>query len=490
MTRLRNIYYKHFLFIGVKSNNPNKSIIDSNKNYPKINMQAIYYLFAITFLLFSNACTQKSSDIFTILKGKLPASVEDAQIDYGEGWKNLAISKDGTFLDTLRITTPQYVYLSLGEIETRVYFTYGDEVIISAESAVAFSGSNAEINEYLYNDYQNDQAIAELEFNSHQKIFSQNEINYISYRDSIKKTKTDRLKTLSVDTKEFQDFHLKNIEFQYQYDVARYPNYHSYYFQDYKPTELITNFLEGVPFDNEAYAKNYSGYRFLIDLVLDKRIENLTDKSLSPIEANLAVLHDIESPTILHGRLDQALYNFTVNEKNMEEIKNKMLALAKKDKTKQVINEHYNIISKLKQGNPAPSFEFENYEGGKTKLVDFRGKYLYIDVWATWCAPCLKEIPYLKKIEEEFSGANIEFVSISVDAPRFHDTWRKMIKDKELIGTQLITDNGWDSNFVRDYGMQGIPRFMLIDDKGNIVSADTKKPSDPKLKEQLKALGL
>ena len=58
---------------------------------------------------------------------------------------------------------------------------------------------------------------------------------------------------------------------------------------------------------------------------------------------------------------------------------------------------------------------FENYAGETSSLEDFKGRYVYIDVWATWCGPCKKEIPYLKAIEEKFHNRNIEFVSISVD---------------------------------------------------------------------------
>ncbi|WP_232758881.1 TlpA disulfide reductase family protein [Flavobacterium sp. ALD4] len=65
--------------------------------------------------------------------------------------------------------------------------------------------------------------------------------------------------------------------------------------------------------------------------------------------------------------------------------------------------------------NLSPSFDCDNYYGGKTKLEDFKGKYVYIDVWATWCGPCLAEIPSLKKIEEKFHDRNIAFVSISND---------------------------------------------------------------------------
>ncbi|MEL6812137.1 MAG: TlpA disulfide reductase family protein [Bacteroidota bacterium] len=450
----------------------------------------IYYLGLIFFGLIFNSCGKEVSHNSTIFEGKLPAGTKDAQINYGKDWEPLSVSKEGTFVDTLPINAPQYIYLSFGNIETRIYMTHGDNVIISADSDVSFSGSNAEINTYLYQDYKDDQALAGLEFNSHEKIFSKNESDYIQYRDSIRNAKINRLEALPTGSEAFQDFHRKNIEFQHQYDIARYPNYHSYYFKDYKPTALITNYLKDTPLDNEAYALNYSGYRFLIDLILDKQIENLTDKNLSPLEANLLVLKDIQSPTLLHGRLNSALFYYTVNETNMEESRDKMLALAKQSRTKNAIIEHYEIISKLKPGNPAPSFNFENYIGGRTKLSDLQGKYVYIDVWATWCAPCIREIPYLKKIEEEFSDANIEFVSISVDAPRFHNTWRKMIKDKELPGTQLLADNGWNSDFVRDYGMQGIPRFILLDNNGNIVSADAEKPSDPNLKITLKELGL
>ena len=272
--------------------------------------------------------------------------------------------------------------------------------------------------------------------------------------------------------------------------MARYPNYHSYYFKDYTPTKLITNYLEGVTIDNESHARNYAAYRYLVDLILDKQIEDLKSEGLNSLEGNLLVLKDIESPTILHNRLNRALIHFTVNEVDMEGVRDKMFALSKQEKTKEIIANHFETISKLKSGKQAPTFYLQNYNGTKTKLSDFKGKYVYIDVWATWCGPCILEIPYLKEIEEEFIDSNIEFVSISLDEPRFHDTWRKMIKNKNLSGTQLITENGWDSKFVRDYSVQGIPRFMLIDDIGNLISADAEKPSDPKLKQKLKELGL
>ncbi len=149
---------------------------------------------------------------------------------------------------------------------------------------------------------------------------------------------------------------------------------------------------------------------------------------------------------------------------------------------------HRDIIAFAK-GKPSPKFvNYENHKGGTTSLDDLKGKYVYVDVWATWCGPCKREIPFLKEVEKEFHGKNIEFVSISIDKKEAHQKWKDMVTEKELGGIQLYADNGWNSQFVRDYGIEGIPRFLLIDDKGNIVNADAPRPSNPKLKELLNGL--
>lgn len=436
------------------------------------------------------ACTQEEPPVHTILLGKIPVGTEEAQIHTGNEWEDLSLAEDGTFIDTISITDPQYVYISIGDLSTRAYFTPGDEVTIAADSVFTFTGSNSDINAYLYQLYQDDAARGNQEFNNHQKVFSQKEAEYVRYRDSIKMFKLNQLAQLPAGNEVFQAFHQKDIEYDFHYNVARYPNYHSYYFNDYKPTEIITAFHKNVSLDNEPYARHYTSYRALVDFLLDKQVEHYPDTSLSPLEVDLAVIKDIQSPTILHVRLNKALYDLTVNVKNMKEMRDKMLALAKLDKTKRVITEHYEIISKLSPGSPSPTFDFENFTGGTTKLADLKGKYVYIDVWATWCTPCIREIPHLKQIEKEFHNANIEFVSISVDEDWAYNTWKAMIKNKELGGTQLLADNSFNSDFVKDYGIQGIPHFILLDEQGNIVSAKADSPSNPQLKEQLQGLGL
>ena len=147
-----------------------------------------------------------------------------------------------------------------------------------------------------------------------------------------------------------------------------------------------------------------------------------------------------------------------------------------------------NLQIKKLNGNPSPSFAYENHKGGVTKLEDLKGKYVYVDVWATWCAPCRAEIPFLKKIEEKYHGKNIEFVSISIDKLKDKEKWRAMVDDKELGGIQLFADNDWNSQFVKDYGINGIPRFILIGPDGNVVNANADRPSSADLDRVLSEL--
>jgi thiol-disulfide isomerase/thioredoxin len=147
------------------------------------------------------------------------------------------------------------------------------------------------------------------------------------------------------------------------------------------------------------------------------------------------------------------------------------------------------VIASTAKGAPSPKFvNYENFKGGTTSLDDLKGKYVYIDVWATWCGPCRQQIPFLKEVEKKYHGKNIEFVSISTDKPNKHDAWKEMVTENNMGGIQLIA--GSDQSFMMDYQISGIPRFILIDPQGNIVESNAPRPSDPNLEKLFKTLKL
>lgn len=136
------------------------------------------------------------------------------------------------------------------------------------------------------------------------------------------------------------------------------------------------------------------------------------------------------------------------------------------------------------KGKASPKFvNLENFKGGTTSLDDLKGKFVYIDVWATWCRPCLGQIPALKELEEDYKGKNIEFVSISTDKPNKHEAWKNMIVSKGMSGIQLFA--GTDQSFMQTYQINSIPRFIFIDTEGNIVDANAPRPSQ---KEAIRSL--
>lgn len=153
---------------------------------------------------------------------------------------------------------------------------------------------------------------------------------------------------------------------------------------------------------------------------------------------------------------------------------------------KSLEDEYQGSIS-IQKNRLSPQFKnYKNHAGGTNSLDDFRGKYVYLDLWATWCGPCLQQIPFVKQVEEKYRKKNIVFVGISIDDPRLEDKWKQVVEENEMPGVQLFA-NG-DTSFLQAYQVNGIPRFILIDPEGKIVDANAPRPSDPSLTTLLDGL--
>ncbi|MCO4294055.1 TlpA family protein disulfide reductase [Solitalea sp. MAHUQ-68] len=135
------------------------------------------------------------------------------------------------------------------------------------------------------------------------------------------------------------------------------------------------------------------------------------------------------------------------------------------------------------KGFKAHDFTYPDKDGKMVSLSDCLGKVIVVDIWATWCGPCKKEIPYLKSLEKELHGQDVVFMSVSTDKLEDKDKWLQMVNEMEMTGVQLLAGQG--TKISQDYKINSIPRFLVIDKKGNIVSQDAPTPSDPRLKEMV-----
>ena len=138
-----------------------------------------------------------------------------------------------------------------------------------------------------------------------------------------------------------------------------------------------------------------------------------------------------------------------------------------------------------KAGSPAADFTYPDVEGNRVSLSDFKGKVVLVDVWPPGAAPAGRKSPHLKNLKKEMHGTDVVFLGVSVDEAKDKQKWLDFIETEGLKGIQLLA-NGW-SKITKDYKINGIPRFMVFDKKGNIVSADAPRPSNPELKKMLEA---
>lgn len=139
----------------------------------------------------------------------------------------------------------------------------------------------------------------------------------------------------------------------------------------------------------------------------------------------------------------------------------------------------------VQAGDMSPDFSLEDENGKLHSLEDFKGKYVLIDFWASYCAPCQKEIPHLKELEKKLEGKNIHFVSISIDMNK--EEWLEKLKEVKPGGKQLVFSRS-NILFIHRYRVETIPRYVLLDKEGRIIDPDMPRPSNPEMLKILEAL--
>ncbi|WP_046745825.1 TlpA family protein disulfide reductase [Kordia zhangzhouensis] len=425
------------------------------------------------------SCTNEPKVDYALFSGKITNPKGEKVVVTGEDFeKEITLNEDGTFADTLRVDTGYYTVFH-GRNRSPLFVAQGHDLTMTTDGqmfidSLSFKGNGANENNYLVGKLA---ANKDFKF---QEVYASEEAEFMKIINEKKAKAEDALQVVKELSADFVNLEKSYINYEYLADLSRYPMYHAYYAkkEDYKASEEILKPLNDLNYDNANDFKNFEPYK---QIVLGHYMQNMYQDSLAA--QTLKEIQNLQSQNIKNELAAELVYTISPSNENVEEIYNTINAISDDNDLKEKVTEKYNKVKELATGKVSPTFEYENHKGGTTSLKDLEGKYVYIDVWATWCGPCIGEIPSLKKVEEEYHDKNIEFVSISIDQKNAYETWRKMVEDKELGGIQLMADNAWQSKFVTDYAIEGIPRFILIDPQGNIVNADAPRPSSPKLIE-------
>ena len=244
--------------------------------------------------------------------------------------------------------------------------------------------------------------------------------------------------------------------------------------KDLTQTTAILNYPSGIGLINRGYTCALRGNNpNLSDDKLREAMKNAQDNIL---KEQLIVNDTVKGEFILDGA------KFIRTYPGIMEYKQKYAQYLITDSQKARFNE---IIAKYDDnsaGHDAIDFKFEDVNGKQIALSDFKGKVVYVDVWATWCGPCNREIPHMIKLEESYhNNPNIVFMSVSVDSRKDYDKWKNMLKEKGMGGIQLFAGERSDE-IMNPYKIKGIPRFMLFGKDGKVINADAPRPSSSEIK--------
>ena len=138
----------------------------------------------------------------------------------------------------------------------------------------------------------------------------------------------------------------------------------------------------------------------------------------------------------------------------------------------------YDSYATIMPGIQAPNVAFKDAEGKKYTISDFKGKVIVIDVWATWCGSCLKNMPKFMELINSFKeNKDVVFFTVSTDSDELKDKWLAAIEKHKMGGMLNLTpERNSTPQFEEKYFVSSVPRYIVIDKEGKIVSAFAPKP--------------
>lgn len=443
----------------------------------------LFLFITFSFVSFAKAISFKG----TILN----ATDNEIVINGLEFKKNIKLNTDGSFFDALDIKhNGLYTFIN-GKNRWEIYLDVQADLEIffdeeNIDETIFFKGITAQENTYLFKKNK----LYSTENFKPTFIYLLKEAEFVALIEQVTNTNLNLLKSFNNVNETFKKIEEKNIIFSNQNYYSSYKFSHSYYTKTNvqnakicaskiikRDTLNFDDFKFSTVFRNYAFGKFSGAFRHKFEkkpALVQQHLQEELQKINNPVIENY-ILQNLSVQTNFYNDKDDLILQAIISITNNKELKEKLTLKLENKET-------------FVNGSQAPKFELLDQNGNAISLDSFKGKNIYIDFWATWCKPCVAEIPDLKKLEEKFKSKNIVFLSISIDSPKDFEKWKNFIVKKDLGGIQLIAENAWDSQIVKQYMVESIPRFVLIDTEGNLVDINAPRPSEAKIYKAINRL--
>lgn len=431
------------------------------------------------------SCTQEKIVDYVIFSGKIENPIIDSFpiLDINNKTiHTIHLDKNNSFKDTIPVSKGYYYLIDQQNVINLFLspFKKLDATISYNENvpSLLFQNSGANENNYLQQKIQCDKTFEKVE--NYKYFLNLNEEGFLKLADSINIVKTTFLtsqKNLDDDFLVYESFVIESEKASF---LQRYQKWHGEFIKDtnFKVSNKYPNPFEKIDVSNEKLLAHPYFIQSLNDFIYFKMdANNSMDNSLLQLET---IDREIKNQKIKDKVAYENLKLGIAQTKMLDEVYNKYMSIVKNKEYRMEIEETYSNLKKIAKGAISPTFELYDINNKLVTLESLQGKLVYIDIWATWCIPCVQEIPALNQLQNEFKTKDIQFVSMCFLDSK--EQFEKMVKEKEMGGIQLFAPDEHIS-FFKEYLLVGIPRFILIDKEGYIIDANAYKPSDPKLKE-------
>lgn len=289
----------------------------------------------------------------------------------------------------------------------------------------------------------------------------------------------------------FSEYSAKIIDYRLAYDKMRFALIAKNLLGEKKWPDLnpkYYSFIDTLNLNDTAFLE-IEEYQYMIMAYMHYQYKKENSKALDnrfPIKYQLA-------ERLLDGQIKefyQTVLLFNAYEQGKGEENKEILD----DFLKVIQNTHYKELLEYQQknyvkidplviGKEAPLFELRDNNGYLIPLNKFKGQVIYLEFWASWCVPCLQQIPYTETLKEKYH--QIVFMYISLD--EHEEEWKKMIEKKNIKGThfRINSVNKQDTEVLQKYHVDSVPTYFIIDKEGKLVSIDAPRPSDKKQLHQI-----
>lgn len=442
---------------------------------------SIYFLLVATLLC--TACAKPKQQLTTVISGKLInwgnaekiLRAEDIKSDFGLG-QSFILTTDENDRFAVTFELEEATYFSLGR--NKLFLQPGDHLDMEVDyrdpEVGVFQGDGAEIQAYLG-------GVAFPKSGSYLQGGTNVKEPEMAPIIALAKEKTEEraeaLMQLGAVNQEFIRLEKMRLRLDYLNTILSFPIYGSFknYWEnteDKKAEILLAAKNELDSASNGIMKDEYMKHPNFRDMLLtfsDGQIKTsgiFTDLRMTDFMKEYDALGAFISELELGGLTSsmQAKADVFMNEQHSTEYQ-------------EMVQLKLNEYQALEKGQPAIDVTFKTVDDAPVSLSQFKGKLTYVDLWATWCGPCIDELPAFEKLRNDYADQNINFVPVSIDTDL--NAWKKYLQKHNLTENELVI-NRLD---LADYKVITIPRYLLIDKDFKIITVFAPKPSSEELRK-------